>query len=56
MLMGRSLEPIDEVPAGNVFGIGGDIGNLVLKTATISSSLLCPSFTKMHFVVSFPKR
>ncbi len=49
--MGRSLEPVEEVPAGNVFGIGGEIGSLILKSATISTSLLCPSFTKMYFVV-----
>jgi ribosome assembly protein 1 len=43
LLMGRELEELDEVPAGNVFGIGGLDGK-VLKTATLSSTLQCPSF------------
>ncbi|EGG17032.1 elongation factor Tu domain-containing protein [Cavenderia fasciculata] len=52
LLMGRSLEPIDEVPAGNVCGVGGGIGSLVLKSATISTSLKCPSIANMMFVSS----
>ncbi|KAJ3417616.1 Cytoplasmic GTPase/eEF2-like protein (ribosomal biogenesis) [Chytridiales sp. JEL 0842] len=43
LLMGRELEELEEVPAGNVFGIGGLEGK-VLKTATLSSTLDCPSF------------
>lgn len=46
LLMGRALEPIDSVSAGNVFGIGG-ISHLVLKTATLSSNLACTPFSVM---------
>lgn len=38
MLMGRNLEPLDSVPAGVVFGIGGLEGK-VLKSATLCSRL-----------------
>ena len=38
LLMGRSLEPLQSVPAGVVFGIGGLAGH-VLKTGTLSSQL-----------------
>ncbi|KAJ3105210.1 Cytoplasmic GTPase/eEF2-like protein (ribosomal biogenesis) [Phlyctochytrium planicorne] len=46
LLMGRDLEDLDEVPAGNVFGISG-IEADVLKTATLSTTLKCPSFGKV---------
>lgn len=46
LLMGRALEPLERVPAGNVFGIGG-VSHLVLKTATISSSAACTPFSVM---------
>ncbi|KAI9208762.1 P-loop containing nucleoside triphosphate hydrolase protein [Polychytrium aggregatum] len=42
LLMGRELQPLDEVPAGNVFGIGG-LDAHVLKTATLSSTPECRS-------------
>ncbi|KAG9791489.1 P-loop containing nucleoside triphosphate hydrolase protein, partial [Aureobasidium melanogenum] len=38
LLMGRSLEPLDKVPAGVVFGIEGLEGH-VLKTGTLCSQL-----------------
>lgn len=38
LLMGRSLEPLDKVPAGVVFGIEGLEGH-ILKTGTLSSQL-----------------
>lgn len=40
LLMGRALESLESVGAGNVFGVGG-ISHLVLKTATLSDSLAC---------------
>ncbi|KAI9328378.1 hypothetical protein BDR26DRAFT_874189 [Obelidium mucronatum] len=43
MLMGRELQELEEVPAGNVFGIGGLDGH-VLKTGTLSSSPNVRSF------------
>ena len=36
LLMGRELEPLDSVPAGVIFGIGG-LENHVQKSATLSS-------------------
>ena len=38
LLMGRALEPLQTVPAGVVFGIGGLEGH-ILKTATLCSQL-----------------
>ncbi|KAK2588807.1 hypothetical protein KPH14_001682 [Odynerus spinipes] len=46
LLMGRELDPITESPAGNVFGIGG-IEEHVLKTATLCSTIACPSFSEL---------
>jgi ribosome assembly protein 1 len=43
LLMGRELQELDFVPAGNVFGISGLDGSGIMKTATLSSSLTCPS-------------
>nr|XP_054756574.1 elongation factor-like GTPase 1 [Lytechinus pictus] len=48
LLMGRELELLEKVPAGNILGIGG-LDEIVLKSATISSSLACPAFTDMTF-------
>ncbi|KAI1301850.1 Ribosome assembly protein 1 [Halotydeus destructor] len=47
IMMGRELEAIDEVPAGNVCGIEG-LENYVLKSATLTSSLYCPPFVDLH--------
>ncbi|XP_012216132.1 elongation factor-like GTPase 1 [Linepithema humile] len=46
ILMGRELEAVSEVPAGNVFGIGR-LEEHVLKTATLSTTIACPSFTEL---------
>lgn len=46
ILMGRELEIVNQVPAGNVFGIG-DLEEHVLKTATLSTTIACPSFTEL---------
>ncbi|XP_034536573.1 elongation factor-like GTPase 1 [Notolabrus celidotus] len=48
LLMGRELEELKEVPAGNVLGIGG-LEECVLKSATLSSSPACPPFTPLNF-------
>ncbi|XP_011339302.1 elongation factor-like GTPase 1 isoform X2 [Ooceraea biroi] len=45
-LMGRELVAVNEIPAGNVFGIGG-LEEHVLKTATLSTTIACPSFTEL---------
>ncbi|ORX86638.1 P-loop containing nucleoside triphosphate hydrolase protein [Basidiobolus meristosporus CBS 931.73] len=42
LIMGRELQALQEVPAGNVFGIGGIEGH-ILKSGTISSTKECPS-------------
>ncbi|KAG7381392.1 Elongation factor-like GTPase 1, partial [Phytophthora boehmeriae] len=48
MMMGRDLLELDRVPAGNIVGIVG-LQEHVLKTATLSSTLACPSLTKMPY-------
>ncbi|XP_061855490.1 elongation factor-like GTPase 1 isoform X2 [Colius striatus] len=48
LLMGRELEDLEEVPAGNVLGIGG-LQDFVLKSATLSTSPACPPFTPLSF-------
>uniref|UniRef100_T1JFT1 Ribosome assembly protein 1 n=1 Tax=Strigamia maritima TaxID=126957 RepID=T1JFT1_STRMM len=47
LLMGRQLELLDQVPAGNIVGIG-QLEQHALKSATLSSTLACPSFTDLH--------
>ncbi|KAK9695379.1 Cytoplasmic GTPase/eEF2-like protein (ribosomal biogenesis) [Basidiobolus ranarum] len=42
LIMGRELQALQEVSAGNVFGIGGIEGH-ILKRGTISSTKECPS-------------
>ncbi|CAL8086475.1 unnamed protein product [Orchesella dallaii] len=49
ILMGRDLETIDEVPAGNIIGIGG-LDDHVLRTATLSSTICCPPFTDLNLI------
>jgi ribosome assembly protein 1 len=51
LMMGRDLEPIDSVPCGNIVAIGG-LENLVLKSATLSTTIFCPSFTSMYMQTS----
>ncbi|XP_054473537.1 elongation factor-like GTPase 1 [Anoplopoma fimbria] len=48
LLMGRELEELEEVPVGNVLGIGG-LEESVLKSATLSTSPACPPFTPLNF-------
>ncbi|CAN9506850.1 unnamed protein product [Ophioblennius macclurei] len=48
LLMGRELEELEEVPAGNVLGIGG-LEECVLKSATLSTAPACPPFTPLNF-------
>ena len=51
LMMGRELELIDQVPCGNIVAIGS-LENLVLKSATLSNTLFCPSFTSMYLQTS----
>ena len=46
MLMGRELEALESVSAGNVVGIGG-LEEHIVKSATLSSTLHCPPFCEM---------
>uniref|UniRef100_A0A674PGS6 Elongation factor-like 1 n=1 Tax=Takifugu rubripes TaxID=31033 RepID=A0A674PGS6_TAKRU len=48
LLMGRELEELEEVPAGNILGIGG-LDDYVLKSATLSSTPACSPFTPLNF-------
>ncbi|XP_044044942.1 elongation factor-like GTPase 1 isoform X2 [Siniperca chuatsi] len=48
LLMGRELEELEEVPAGNVLGIGG-LEEFILKSATLSTSPACLPFTPLNF-------
>ncbi|KAJ3358476.1 Cytoplasmic GTPase/eEF2-like protein (ribosomal biogenesis) [Allomyces javanicus] len=49
VLMGRDVEEVDEVVAGNIFGIAGmDLETHVLKSATISTTLQCPSLAALN--------
>lgn len=48
--MGRELEELDAVPAGNIAGIGGL--QQVMKTATLSTDLFCPSFCELSLMAT----
>lgn len=50
LLMGRELEELDEAPAGNIIGIGGL--QQVMKTATLSTNLYCPSFCELSLTAT----
>ena len=51
ILMGRELEAIDCAPAGSIVGIGG-LEEHILKSATLSSTLDCPTFTELSQMVT----
>ncbi|KAK3919473.1 Elongation factor-like GTPase 1 [Frankliniella fusca] len=51
LLMGRELQNLQEVPAGNVLGIGG-LEEHVLKSCTLSSTVACPSFTELQLMAT----
>lgn len=51
VLMGRGVVPVEEVPAGNVVGIGG-LENSIIKSATVSSTLSCPAFGAMDVIAA----
>jgi translation elongation factor EF-G len=50
-MMGRGLEPLEEVPAGNIFGLAG-VDDHILKTATLCSSPMCMPMLSVQFVSS----
>ena len=47
LLMGQSLQLINEVGPGCIVGIGG-LENVLLKTGTLSSTMDCPNFSKLY--------
>ncbi|KAJ1901963.1 Cytoplasmic GTPase/eEF2-like protein (ribosomal biogenesis) [Kickxella alabastrina] len=48
MMMGREFVPLQEVPAGNVFGIRG-VAGAILKSGTLASDAHeCPNLAAMH--------
>ncbi|SPP87098.1 elongation factor-like GTPase 1 [Drosophila guanche] len=51
MFMGGELQLLDEVPAGNIVGIGGLEAHIV-KTATLSSTLDCTSFSELSIMAT----
>jgi len=51
MFMGGELQLLDEVPAGNIVGIGG-LESHIVKTATLSSSLDCTSFSELSIMAT----
>ena len=51
VLMGRGVVPVDRVPAGNVVGIAG-LEEVVIKSATVSSTLACPAFGAMNVIAA----
>ncbi|XP_033226654.1 elongation factor-like GTPase 1 isoform X2 [Belonocnema kinseyi] len=46
LLMGRELETLEKAPAGNLVGIG-NLEEHVLKTATLCTTIACPSFSEL---------
>jgi ribosome assembly protein 1 len=46
LMMGSSFELLDTVGPGNIIAIHG-LGQHILKTATISNTLICPTFSEM---------
>ena len=51
VLMGRSIEAVNHVSAGNIVGIGG-LEGVVLKSATLSTTISCPAFHQMSFAAT----
>jgi hypothetical protein len=51
ILMGRGVERVDSVPAGNVCAIAG-LDNVVINTATLCTLRPAPPFRQMRFQVS----
>ncbi|CAA0839301.1 Ribosomal protein S5/Elongation factor G/III/V family protein [Striga hermonthica] len=51
LMMGQGLKPVASVSAGNIVAIRG-LGQHILKTATLSSTINCWPFSNMVFQVS----
>lgn len=46
-MMGRELNEVEQVPSGNIVAIGG-LEQHCLRSATLSSTPFCPSFSDMY--------
>ena len=46
LLLGRDLEELPEVPAGNLVGIG-NLEDHILKSATLCNEISCPAFVEL---------
>ena len=51
IFMGKEISSVDKVSAGCVLGIGG-LEEHIIKHATVSSTLACPSFRSMSFAAA----
>ncbi|XP_036336690.1 elongation factor-like GTPase 1 [Rhagoletis pomonella] len=51
LFMGGELQALDEVPAGNIVGIGG-LDEDIIKTATLSSTINCTSFSELSVMAT----
>ena len=49
VFMGSTLECLNEVPAGNIVGIGG-LDEILIKTGTLTTDPSCPNFLGMKFI------
>lgn len=49
LLMGSSIQLLEEAPAGCIVGIA-DLEDIVLKTGTLSTSVQCPNFQKTKVI------
>lgn len=47
--MGSTLENVDEIPAGNIFGVGG-LDEILIKTGTLTTDPECPNFLGMKLI------
>ena len=50
LLMGREIVAVDEVPAGNIFGVWGLEGSII-KMGTVSDTPFCPSLSSLRLAV-----
>jgi len=48
VLMGRDLQQVNSIPAGNVFGVGG-LDHALVNTGTVSSLAKCVCFSSMTY-------
>lgn len=48
-MMGSTLKLIQQAPAGSIVGIGG-LDEILFKTGTISTTPVCPNFTKYQAI------